>query len=784
MVVGGSQHLLRWMGSQGYELPVRRTFVQPNVARFDDLADLVGERQWAFGTRHPVEEVVFFGRLEVRKGLLIFVRALKRLIRQGVKLPPICFLGKPGAPLGDSPGEDALRYIKSQTAHWPMKVEVLADLQQHEALRYLVSGNRLAVMPSVIENSSLAVFEAVHCRIPFVASDAGGTPELIAAADWPHVLCAPHPIPLADRLAETLARGGYVAAPSFDNDVNLHEWRQFHLDLGRGLKAWLTPLRPAAKGGPPRISVCIYHAEADDKLVSTLRSLQAQDWPAAQILVAVDADDGAATQRAETAASECGARPVVMAAYDLGAGAALNLLAGRADTDLLVFLWSGAVLQPSALSTFARVASEIGADVLTCFFKVTFADRLQGRPYLSAEMLGDVAHAFFHTDVTPMPLLVRRQAFRKLGGFTADDRLLGHDHEFVAKARLAGLRCQTIPQLLCTVEGWSDERLEAVGYSRAGSEFRSARPQLAAGPLALRETLLMARGLQQALGGRGRLGGSPVIRRAAPTRTDRLTSLLAILRPRFSRLALSSKETDRRGTGHSRLEHPRPTAAQNVGSMWKASDGKHYSGRLFGVYNGAIYGWIKSEDEPDQAVGLEVELGDGKIRFVKAGLTAHTVFARRDRAHGHGFSVPVWRRPAVRGDWRRRHVVLRVRGGDLVIGEFTIPADMRALEASGYDGYCDVVDGSIRGWVWQPTEPDTHVDVAAFVDGRFLARTTANTVRDDLRAAEIGSGAYGFTISLPRRLRDGTPHRVDVVVADCGTLLKGGRVRLKARSDS
>ena len=692
MVIGGSLHLLRWMGSQGYKLPADRTFVQPNVGRFDDLADLIARRQWAFGTRHPIEEIVFFGRLEVRKGLLIFVRALKRLIRQGAKLPRVSFLGKPGAPLREHVEGDAVRYIKSQTSNWPMKVEVLPDFQQYEALRYLLSGNRLAVMPSVIENSSLAVFEAVNCRIPFVASDSGGTPELIAAADQPHVLCPPHPITLADKLAEALAGGGYVAAPSFDNEVNLEEWRRFHLDLGRGLRSWLTPAPPPVDHVPPRISVCIYHAEADQKLLLTLQSLQAQDRPAAQILVAVDSDDDAAMGRAAAAATEMGAKTTIVPAYDLGAGPALNLLAGRADGDLLLFVWSGSLLHSSALSTFARVAAETAAGVLTCFFNVVFPDRHQGRPYLSAEMLGDIAHGFFHSDVTPMPLLVRREVFAEFGGFTSDDRMLAHDHEFVAKARLCGCRCQTIPQQLCTVDGWSDERLDAVGYSRRGSEFRSARPQLTAAPLALRETLLMALGLQKALGRRGRLGGSPAVRRVAPKPTKRLARLLAILRPLFIRLGRSSKSAGRHGSGHLQFDPLQPTAFQSAGSCWQSGDGRRFAGRVFGVHDGTIHGWIRSEDGPDEVVELEGDLGRGRRRVVRADVASRAIVPARGGVRGHGFAMPVWRLHGVRGDWRSRHVVLRVKGTDLVIGEFTIPADRRALEAAGFDGYCDVVE--------------------------------------------------------------------------------------------
>ena len=51
-----------------------------------------------------------------------------------------------------------------------------------------------------------------------------------------------------------------------------------------------------------------------------------------------------------------------------------------------------------------------------------------GRNFLSAELLGDTAQGFYHTDITPMPLFVRRAAFDALGGFTAVYGFLAHDH--------------------------------------------------------------------------------------------------------------------------------------------------------------------------------------------------------------------------------------------------------------------------------------------------------------------------------------------------------------------
>lgn len=794
MVIGGSLHLLRWMLSQGYRVPPDRTFVQPNVATFDHLVPLQSRRALRYGTRHQIDEIVFFGRLEARKGLFIFIQAINRLLRENQSLPQrITFLGKAGSAPTELNGENVIDYIRSATATWPTTIEIRSDSQQIEALEYLLGGDRLAVMPSIIENSSLAVYEAAICGIPFIASDSGGTPELIKPSDRPHVLCPAHPIFLSEKLGEAMRLGGYVAAPSFDNAEILAQWSRFHSDLGRGLLQHLLTRQtrnPTAALGS--ISVCIYHTDDDERLMMTLSSLSKQR-PAAEILVAIDTDDASAVQRLTSAVEEAGLQARILPAFDLGAGAAFNFLAASGKGDHVLFLWSGTALREEALSTFVRVAETSGSDVLTCLFRVLFPVQTAGRSFLSAELLGDPAQAFFHTDITPMPLFVRREAFHALGGFTADYGVLAHDHELVAKAQLTGFTCQTVLQELCSVEGWDDERLRKRAYSRSSSEFRAARPQLAAAPLAMRETLLMAKGLQRALGRRGRLGGSAIIRRAASRTDGRMEALFGVVAAPLRRFGWLPPEAERplqrrrtAGALQPNAKSKRATAegespaAQGSGFHWQASNGSRYIGRVFGIHNGIVHGWVKNLDHPRRVVEIEGVIDRRRPRTVLANLLSPAMASAGSDARGGGFAFRIWRGPfGFKGDWRIRHLTLSIKGTDVVIGEFSVPADAGALERTGHEGHCDLVDSRIRGWVWQPDHPEHSVEVAAFVDGKFLTRTVASSVREDLRVLNIGTGAYGFQIALPRALREGQAHRIDVVVADSGAFLNHGHLLLK-----
>ena len=103
----------------------------------------------------------------------------------------------------------------------------------------------------------------------------------------------------------------------------------------------------------------------------------------------------------------------------------------------------------------------------------------------------------------------------------------------------------------------------------------------------------------------------------------------------------------------------------------------------------------------------------------------------------------------------------------------------RSLKAAGFDGHCEIVrPGVINGWAWKVGEPDTNVDVALFVDSEFLLRVPCLKERDDLKAANIGDGCHGFEVALPKALRTGAQHTLNVVIADTGMELKSGRLAL------
>ena len=61
-------------------------------------------------------------------------------------------------------------------------------------------------MPSLIENSTMTVYEALVFDIPFLATDVGGTSELLSEESHDTCLAAPEVDALAAKLSASLTR--------------------------------------------------------------------------------------------------------------------------------------------------------------------------------------------------------------------------------------------------------------------------------------------------------------------------------------------------------------------------------------------------------------------------------------------------------------------------------------------------------------------------------------------------------------------------------------------------
>lgn len=233
VVIGPSRYLLEEYERYGWSLPAN-TFNQPYALR----ATSVEEGK----SREGIDEIVFFGRLETRKGLWLFCDAIESMKDQ-LKDKTVTFMGRMTSVSGIPSG----LFIANRAANWPFSARIISRFGQPEALRYLMRRNCLAVMPSLADNSPCVVYECLHLGIPFVATSKSGAAELIHDECREHVLVEPEVGSLAEKLREILRDGARPGRASFDDGANLQAWRRWHCWLQQNRGPFVKSTSPPSK---------------------------------------------------------------------------------------------------------------------------------------------------------------------------------------------------------------------------------------------------------------------------------------------------------------------------------------------------------------------------------------------------------------------------------------------------------------------------------------------------------------------------------------------------------
>jgi O-antigen biosynthesis protein len=486
VVVSPSQYLLGWMQQNGWELPAQ-TYIAPYVLP----ERLLGKRS---GERHQssrIQEIVFFGRLEIRKGLKLFCDALDQLSAGPVAQElQITFLGKETQIYGHS----SISYICDRSKQWSMPWRIASNKFRNAAVDYLDQPGRLAVVASLSDNFPNTVLECAGAGIPLLASNVGGIPEIIDPADHDSICFEPRPGVLAERLRAALQHGAHSPRPSASFADTEHTWVRWHTGLKHTRSAPAVHRRqPRAQSIFPLVSVCFAYDMRQGDGAATLASLQQQDYPHFEIIIAECGNNGALASEGSDEGSEANgliaknAKAEKLQRFRLeGAelGAARNTAVEQATGEYLFFVDDHTLLlAPNTLSVFVQVAQRVNADIVTSaisfFFGSSNGDseaRLENsrRIFLG----GDVATGAFVNCFGSTNALVRRDAFDKVGGFSEEAVSTIDDWEFMAKAVLMGLAIETMPEVF--VWQREDQDRDSLVHSLVNA-VRSVRPYILPG---------------------------------------------------------------------------------------------------------------------------------------------------------------------------------------------------------------------------------------------------------------------------------------------------------------
>lgn len=482
VLISPTTYLVRWVADWGFLLPAH-VYVQPNLTSVSGAVSPP-----PFG---PPEELVFFGRLETRKGLELFCDALEHLAGSGCLTDTrLTFLGK----VGRVGAEDGANYARRRCEQLGLRPHIHTDLDQEAALAYLRGARGLAVMPSLADNLPYTVVECLAEGLPFLTTRVGGIPECIYADDQATVLCEPEARALASRISEHLHQPPRTVRPSVDAALNLRQWMDWHHQLQPGTS------RDSSTRETPMVSVCIATRNRPAHLRTALASLLKQTYASVEVVVVDDASDRPlALGLLDTLTSEFGPRgwQILRSEERRGPGAARNRAAVHARGEYLLFMDDDNIARPEEIATFVRAAQHSELRLLTCV-----VDHFEDRRPEDADLtplrrwlpLGPaLVPGLFSNQFGDTNFFIARDLFMELGGFDEDPAAaFVEDWLFLSRAAMRGVEWAVVPVPLFWYRIWPD----AHGQGRPASQslFRRLRPYLASQPPDRRALTLLAAG--------------------------------------------------------------------------------------------------------------------------------------------------------------------------------------------------------------------------------------------------------------------------------------------------
>lgn len=409
-------------------------------------------------------ELVFFGRLETRKGLEIFVDAVRKLPAD----VPITFLGKDHVVRDGTP---SVQYLRARMGERPHRL--LTDHNRARALAYLAEGNRLAVIPSLAETFGYTVAECAVNGIPFLAARAGGIPEILRDADLQDRLLFD---PDASNLVRCLKR--YLrsslteraelcdrVAAAADPRVNNQRVADHYAELLDRKAATAKACSLPAQAGPglPRVSVAVAYYNLGSYLPELLASLAAQTYADLEVIIVDDGSTCPSSVRVLEEQRRLYPHFRFLSQPNGGPGAARNRGLAEATGEYFVTVDADNICRPLMIECFAQaLAASPGVSALTCYLlgfrKTEDIERLEfvfeycppGGPHVMASfenVYGDTNAIFRAADL------------RAVGGYITDRTTPWEDWQTFVKLVNQGYSVGVVPEPLLYYRVRDDSRL-------------------------------------------------------------------------------------------------------------------------------------------------------------------------------------------------------------------------------------------------------------------------------------------------------------------------------------
>lgn len=436
-VAAPSRYMLEWARQQGWQFDS-----EPQVLGLPFVPD---DRDATNAPpAGPLHRLVFFGRMEKRKGLPLFTQAVKRLPDLWPAIDEIILLG-------EEKERGSVADARNELAGSQLELTHIGNLDSAGARRFLasVAHDSLVVIPSPAENFPYTVIEAsLIPGVEMICSNGGGIPEVLDFANTDR-LFDPHPAALADKIRQRFGAPRQSSGISpYDADKANARWLAFHEEILRKR----TPRQLPALGARLPVDICISYFNKGPYFPQLLKALEGQT---VQGFGVIAVDDGS-TEPESIAVFDKMAEQYRDRGWEFFrqtnefVDAARNRAAARSKAEYLLFIDADDIPVPQTVERLLEAALYSQDDcVLSGGLLLKDNDPEQGTGDRYLPLGPNLVSGLVDPIVFGLPMiLIRRRVFEALGGYR-EMRGAGHeDWELQAWLLMAGYRTDVFPECL------------------------------------------------------------------------------------------------------------------------------------------------------------------------------------------------------------------------------------------------------------------------------------------------------------------------------------------------
>ena len=386
--------------------------------------------------------LIFFGRLETRKGIEYFVESIVK----AKNIKKISFLGK----ISMTSEGMANKYLANKLINIDYKI--YSEFDTFDAIKFIKKEKALVVIPSLLDNYPYTIIEMIVNNVNFICSSAGGIPEMVDSRVIFDINDKNGLVDLLDNLNTRLFK---EVTHKYKLKQANADWISFHN------KTYQKNIQKIKKDS--LVSICVPYYNYPEYLPYLLESINNLAYKNYEVIVV---NDGSSQYEANSVFKEMEnkySKFQFFSKRNSGVGDTRNFAASKASGKYIIFMDSDNLASMNMINIFVEAIEKSCADIVTCYFSAFNENYLGIKPqkilykYLplgACKEVGVLENIYGDAN-----FIVKKEVFDNSGGFGIEKETSWEDWEFLANMSLQGYIQKVIPKSLFwyrhTEEGFS-----------------------------------------------------------------------------------------------------------------------------------------------------------------------------------------------------------------------------------------------------------------------------------------------------------------------------------------